>query len=170
MNRLQDNLKKKLWVWMGNYFNNIIVLISVASVFAEAIKKLKGIDVLCGMLSHIGGAVIIVAIAMAAIQIGTALLTGSSNAPLVRFRFDGCGYGRNAWRTQRSAAGAHASDRRPVPLLLSLLRRDDCRVRHGGDRADGPVQAQRRSHAVRRAGLLYRNLLLYSDFDFYSVF
>ena len=55
MNRLQDNLKK-LWVWMGNYFNNIIVLISVASVFAEAIKKLKGIDVLCGMLSHIGGA------------------------------------------------------------------------------------------------------------------
>jgi len=31
-------------------------------------------------------------------------------------------------------------------------------VRHGGDRADGPVQAQRRSHAVRRAGLLYRNL------------
>lgn len=30
---------------------------------------------------------------------------------LVRFRFDGCGYGRNAWRTQRSAAGAHASDR-----------------------------------------------------------
>ncbi len=84
MNRLQDNLKK-LWVWMGNYFNNIIVLISVASVFAEAIKKLKGIDVLCGMLSHIGGAVIIVAIAMAAIQIGTALLTGSSNAPWYAF-------------------------------------------------------------------------------------
>ena len=79
MNRLQDNLKK-LWVWMGNYFNNIIVLISVASVFAEAIKKLKGIDVLCGMLAHINGAVIIVAIAMAAIPIGTALLTGSSNA------------------------------------------------------------------------------------------
>ena len=74
MNRLQDNLKK-LWVWMGNYFNNIIVLISVASVFAEAIKKLKGID----------GAVIIVAIAMAAIQIGTALLTGSSNAPWYAF-------------------------------------------------------------------------------------
>lgn len=67
MNRLQDNLKK-LWVWMGNYFN-----------------KLKGIDVLCGMLSHIGGAVIIVAIAMAAIQIGTALLTGSSNAPWYAF-------------------------------------------------------------------------------------
>ena len=64
---------------------HIIVLISVASVFAEAIKKLKGIDVLCGMLSHIGGAVIIVAIAMAAIQIGTALLTGSSNAPWYAF-------------------------------------------------------------------------------------
>ena len=84
MNRLQDNLKK-LWVWMGNYFNNIIVLISVASVFAEAIKKLKGIDVLCGMLSNIHGAVFIVAIAMAAIQIGTALLTGSSNAPWYAF-------------------------------------------------------------------------------------
>ena len=37
------------------------------------------------MLSHIGGAVIIVAIAMAAIQIGTALLTGSSNAPWYAF-------------------------------------------------------------------------------------
>lgn len=34
MNRLQDNLKK-LWVWMGNYFNNIIVLISVASVLPK---------------------------------------------------------------------------------------------------------------------------------------
>lgn len=157
MNRLQDNLKK-LWVWMGNYFNNIIVLISVASVFAEAIKKLKGIDVLCGMLSHIGGAVIIVAIAMARHPDRHRAAHRLFQRSLVRFRFDGCGYGRNAWRTQRSAAGAHASDRRPVPLLLSLLRRDDCRVRHGGGRADGPVQAQRRPHAVRRAGLLYRNL------------
>ena len=70
---------------MGNYFNNIIVLISVAAVFAEAIKKLKGIDVLCGMMANIGGAAIIVAVAMAAIQVGTALLTGSSNAPWYAF-------------------------------------------------------------------------------------
>lgn len=84
MARLNDNLKKT-WVWMGNYFNNIIVLISVASVFAEAIKKLKGIDVLCDMMADIGGAAIIVAVAMAAIQIGTALLTGSSNAPWYAF-------------------------------------------------------------------------------------
>lgn len=64
---------------MGNYFNNIIVLISVASVFAEAIKL--------GHRRSVRHAVphrrrrVIVAIAMAAIQIGTALLTGSSNAP-----------------------------------------------------------------------------------------
>ncbi len=84
MNRLQDNLKRT-WVWMGNYFNNIIVLISVAAVFAEAIKKLGGIDVLSAMLANMGGAVIIVAIAFSAIQIGTALLTGSSNAPWFAF-------------------------------------------------------------------------------------
>lgn len=84
MARLQDNLKKT-WVWMGNYFNNIIVLISVASVFAEAVKKLKGIDVLSNMLAELGGAAIIVAIALSAIQIGTALLTGSSNAPWYAF-------------------------------------------------------------------------------------
>ncbi len=84
MARLQDNLKRT-WVWMGNYFNNIIVLISVASVFAEAVKKLKGIDVLANMLAELGGAAILVAIALSAIQIGTALLTGSSNAPWYAF-------------------------------------------------------------------------------------
>jgi len=84
MARLQDNLKRT-WVWMGNYFNNIIVLISVAAVFAEAVKQLKGIDVLTGILANMGGAALIVAIALSAIQIGTALLTGSSNAPFFAF-------------------------------------------------------------------------------------
>lgn len=84
MARLNDNLKQT-WIWMGNYFNNIIVLIAVASVFAEAVKKLKGIDVLSGMLAEMGGAAILVAIALSAIQIGTALLTGSANAPWYAF-------------------------------------------------------------------------------------
>lgn len=84
INRLQDNLKKT-WIWMGNYFNNIIVLISVAAVFAEAVKQLRGIDVLTNLLANAGGAALIVAVALSAIQIGTALLTGSSNAPFFAF-------------------------------------------------------------------------------------
>lgn len=84
MARLQDNLRRT-WIWMGDYFNKIIVLISVASIFAEAVKKLGGIDVLAGLLANMGGAAIIVAIALAAIQVGTALLTGSSNAPFYAF-------------------------------------------------------------------------------------
>lgn len=84
MGRLQENLRQT-WIWMGNYFNNIIVLISVASVFAEAVKKLHGIDVLTKMLANVGGAAVIVMVALSAIQIGTALLTGSSNAPFFAF-------------------------------------------------------------------------------------
>lgn len=84
MKRLQENLRQT-WIWMGNYFNNIIVLISVAAVFAEAVKMLRGIDVLTEVLAGIGGAALIVAIALSVIQIGTALLTGSSNAPFFAF-------------------------------------------------------------------------------------
>lgn len=84
MNRLQENLRQT-WIWMGNYFNNIIVLISVAAVFAEAVKQLRGIDVLTEILAGLGGATLIVAIALSIIQIGTALLTGSSNAPFFAF-------------------------------------------------------------------------------------
>lgn len=84
MGRLQENLRQT-WIWMGNYFNNIIVLISVAAIFAEAVKKLRGIDVLTEILAGLGGAALIVAIALSAIQIGTALLTGSSNAPFFAF-------------------------------------------------------------------------------------
>ncbi len=81
---IQDNLKQT-WIWMGNYFNNIIVLISVASVFAEAVKMLKGIDVIANALANMTGASLIAAIALSLVGIGTALLTGSSNAPWFAF-------------------------------------------------------------------------------------
>lgn len=70
---------------MGNYFNNIIVLITVASVFAESLKQMKGIDVMAGLLSSMTGASLIAVVAMCGIGIGTALLTGSSNAPWFAF-------------------------------------------------------------------------------------
>ncbi len=82
--RIVENLRQT-WIWMGNYFNMIIVLISVASVFAEALKKLGGIDVLAGMLANMQGASLIVCIALCAVGIVTALLTGSSNAPWYAF-------------------------------------------------------------------------------------
>lgn len=84
LNVIQDNLKRT-WVWMGNYFNNIIVLISVAAVFAEAVKKLKGIDVLAGLLANMTGASLLASVALSAVVVGTALLTGSSNAPFFAF-------------------------------------------------------------------------------------
>ncbi len=84
MNRLTENLRQT-WIWMGNYFNNIIVLISVAAVFAEAVKMLRGVDVIADALSHMTGASLIAMVAFSAVIIGTALLTGSSNAPWFAF-------------------------------------------------------------------------------------
>lgn len=81
---ITENLRQT-WIWMGNYFNNIIVLISVASVFAEAVKKLQGIDVIAGALANMTGASLIATVALSLVGIGTALLTGSSNAPWFAF-------------------------------------------------------------------------------------
>ena len=84
MSVLMDNLKR-LWVWMGDYFHKIIVLISAAGVFAEAIKQLKGIDVLANWCAHLTGAALIAAVALSLIVFGTAILTGSGNAPWYAF-------------------------------------------------------------------------------------
>lgn len=79
-----DNLKK-VFEWMGQYFTNIVVIIVAAGVFAEAIKQLKGISILADWCSSLTGASLIAAIMLSFIVFGTALLTGSGNAPWFAF-------------------------------------------------------------------------------------
>lgn len=79
-----DNLKK-VFEWMGQYFTNIVVIITAAGVFAEAIKQLKGISILADWCSHLTGATLIAAIMLSLIVFGTAVLTGSGNAPWFAF-------------------------------------------------------------------------------------
>lgn len=79
-----ENLKK-VFEWMGQYFTNIVVIITAAGVFAESIKQLKGIDILAKWCSSLTGATLIAAIMLSLIVFGTALLTGSGNAPWFAF-------------------------------------------------------------------------------------
>lgn len=79
-----ENLKK-VFEWMGQYFTNIVVIIVAAGVFAEAIKQLKGISILANWCSSLTGASLIAAIMLSVIVFGTALLTGSGNAPWFAF-------------------------------------------------------------------------------------
>lgn len=82
--RIGENLKK-VFEWMGQYFTNIVVIITAAGVFAEAIKQLKGINILADWCSHLTGATLIAAIMLSLIVFGTAVLTGSGNAPWFAF-------------------------------------------------------------------------------------
>lgn len=84
MSMIVENLNH-VWVWMGGYFHKIIVLISAAGVFAEAIKQLKGIDVLANLCASLNGAALIAAVGLSLIVFGTAILTGSGNAPWFAF-------------------------------------------------------------------------------------
>lgn len=82
--RIGENLKK-VFEWMGQYFTNIVVIITAAGVFAEAVKQLKGINILADWCSHLTGATLIAAIMLSLIVFGTAVLTGSGNAPWFAF-------------------------------------------------------------------------------------
>lgn len=79
-----ENLKK-VFEWMGQYFTNIVVIITAAGVFAEAVKQLKGINILADWCSNLTGATLIAAVMLSLIVFGTALLTGSGNAPWFAF-------------------------------------------------------------------------------------
>lgn len=82
--KIGENLKK-VFEWMGQYFTNVVVIIVAAGVFAEAIKQLKGITILAGWFATLSGATLIVAFALSLIVFGTAMLTGSGNAPWFAF-------------------------------------------------------------------------------------
>lgn len=82
--RLGENLKK-VFEWMGQYFTNIVVIIVAAGIFAEAIKQLKGINILANWCSQLTGATFIAVFMLSIIIFGTAILTGSGNAPWYAF-------------------------------------------------------------------------------------
>lgn len=82
--RLGENLKK-VFEWMGQYFTNIVVIIVAAGIFAEAIKQLKGITILANWCSQLTGATFIAVLMLSIIIFGTAILTGSGNAPWYAF-------------------------------------------------------------------------------------
>lgn len=79
-----DNLKK-VFEWMGSYFTSVVVLMVAAAVFAEAIKKMKGIDIITGWISNMTGATVIAMIMLSLIVLATAILTGSGQAPWMAF-------------------------------------------------------------------------------------
>lgn len=79
-----ENLKK-VFEWMGQYFTNIVIIIVAAGVFAETITQLKGITILTGWISNLTGAALIAVVMLSLIVFGTALLTGSGNAPWFAF-------------------------------------------------------------------------------------
>ena len=58
---------------------------NAAGVFAEAITQLKGITILTGWISNLTGAALIAVVMLSLIVFGTALLTGSGNAPWFAF-------------------------------------------------------------------------------------
>ena len=76
---------QQVFIWMGNYFTNIVMIIVSAGVFADAIKKLGGIDIIAQKCSQLTGASLIAVIALSVIVFGTALLTGSGNASWFAF-------------------------------------------------------------------------------------
>ena len=82
--RLGENLKK-VFEWMGQYFTNIVVIIVAAGVFAEAIKQLRGVTILANWCSKLTGATFIAVLMLSIIIFGTAILTGSGNAPWYAF-------------------------------------------------------------------------------------
>lgn len=82
--RIGENLKK-VFEWMGQYFTNIVVIIVAAGIFAEAIKQLKGITILANWCSQLTGATFIAILMLSIIIFGTAILTGSGNAPWYAF-------------------------------------------------------------------------------------
>lgn len=82
--KIGDNLKK-VFEWMGQYFTNIVVIIVAAGVFAEAIKQLRGITILANWCSTLTGATFIATLMLSLIVFGTAILTGSGNAPWFAF-------------------------------------------------------------------------------------
>lgn len=82
--RIGENLKK-VFEWMGQYFTNIVVIITAAGVFAEAVKQLQGINILADWCSNLTGATLIAAAMLSLIVFGTAVLTGSGNAPWFAF-------------------------------------------------------------------------------------
>lgn len=82
--KIGDNLKK-VFEWMGSYFTTVVVLMVAAAVFAEAIKQMKGIDIITGWISHMTGATVIAMIMLSLIILATALLTGSGQAPWMAF-------------------------------------------------------------------------------------
>lgn len=82
--KLGENLKK-VFEWMGQYFTNIVVIIVAAGVFAEAIKQLRGINILANWCSQLTGATFIAILMLSLIIFGTAILTGSGNAPWYAF-------------------------------------------------------------------------------------
>lgn len=82
--KIGENLKK-VFEWMGQYFTNIVIIIVAAGVFAEAITQLGGITIITGWISNLTGASLIAVIALSLIVFGTALLTGSGNAPWFAF-------------------------------------------------------------------------------------
>lgn len=79
-----ENLKK-VFEWMGSYFTSVVVLMVAAAVFAEAIKKLKGIDIITGWISNMTGATLIAMMMLSLIVMATAILTGSGQAPWMAF-------------------------------------------------------------------------------------
>lgn len=79
-----ENLKK-VFEWMGQYFTNIVVIIVAAGVFADAIKQLRGVEIIAQWCSNLSGAALIATIMFSIIVFGTAILTGSGNAPWYAF-------------------------------------------------------------------------------------
>ncbi|MDD3253233.1 MAG: C4-dicarboxylate transporter DcuC [Lachnospiraceae bacterium] len=81
---LGDHLKN-VFEWMGKFFTNVVVLMVAAAVFAEAIKQLKGIDIITGWISHMTGATLIAMVMLSVLILATAILTGSGQAPWMAF-------------------------------------------------------------------------------------
>lgn len=82
--KIGENLKK-VFEWMGQYFTSVVIIMVAAAVFAEAIKQLKGIDIITGWISNLTGATLIAMVMLSMIVFATALLTGSGQAPWFAF-------------------------------------------------------------------------------------